>query len=349
MTPRANEPMLRIDKDFISALPLLQYQGKIVLVDNAKAAKKAVKELSREKILGFDTETRPCFHKGDGYLVSLVQLCGKKCAYLFRLDYCGGVPVLFPLFENPKILKVGVAVKDDVLHLKARAPFDDAGFVDASKYTREAHIENTGLRALTAHFLGGRISKAAQVSNWAAVKLSPQQIVYAATDAWTSRELFLKLQALGIAPKIDSADSICETEVLAEPAAPRPSETETAGKKQKPRRENRRRENANAKTVPANATAKTVPAKKKDAARKNGAEKSTATNGNGAKNNVAKNAGATKKPAAKNGRAAGNSSEKRTAHADDFRRADGAPAGNASAHGATPGDASAANAATGTR
>lgn len=336
MTPRANEPMLRIDKDFISALPLLQYQGKIVLVDNAKAAKKAVKELSREKILGFDTETRPCFHKGDGYLVSLVQLCGKKCAYLFRLDYCGGVPVLFPLFENPKILKVGVAVKDDVLHLKARAPFDDAGFVDASKYTREAHIENTGLRALTAHFLGGRISKAAQVSNWAAVKLSPQQIVYAATDAWTSRELFLKLQALGIAPKIDSADSICETEVLAEPAAPKPSETETAGKKQKPRRENRRRENANARTVSANA--RIVPAKKKDAARKNDA-----------KNNVAKNAGATKKPAAKNGRVAGNSSEKRTAHADDFRRADGAPAGNASAHGATPGDASAANAATGTR
>lgn len=347
MTPRANEPMLRIDKDFISALPLLQYQGKIVLVDSAKAAKKAVKELSREKILGFDTETRPCFHKGDGYLVSLVQLCGKKCAYLFRLDYCGGVPVLFPLFENPKILKVGVAVKDDVLHLKARAPFDDAGFVDASKYTREAHIENTGLRALTAHFLGGRISKAAQVSNWAAVKLSPQQIVYAATDAWTSRELFLKLQALGIAPKIDSADSICETEVLAEPAAPKPSETETAGKKQKPRRENRRRENANAKTVPANA--RTVPAKKKDAARKNGAGKSAATSGNGAKDKATKNAGATKKPAAKNGRVAGNSSEKRAAHADDFRRADGAPAGDASAHGATPGDASAANAATGTR
>lgn len=340
MTPRANEPMLRIDKDFISALPLLQYQGKIVLVDNAKAAKKAVKELSREKILGFDTETRPCFHKGDGYLVSLVQLCGKKCAYLFRLDYCGGVPVLFPLFENPKILKVGVAVKDDVLHLKARAPFDDAGFVDASKYTREAHIENTGLRALTAHFLGGRISKAAQVSNWAAVKLSPQQIVYAATDAWTSRELFLKLQALGIAPKIDSADSICETDVLAEPAAPKPSETETAGKKQKPRRENRRRENANARTV---------PAKKKDAARKNDAGKSAATNGNGAKNKVAKNTGATKKPAAKNGRTAGNSSEKRAAHADDFRRADGAPAGNASAHGATPGDTSAANGTTGTR
>lgn len=201
--------MLRIEKDFISALPLMQYEGKIVLVEDEKTAKKAVRALSREKILGFDTETRPCFRRGVGYMVSLVQLCGKKCVYLFRLDFCGGVPVLFPLFENPNILKVGVAVKDDVLHLKVRAPFDDAGFVDASKFTRAARIENTGLRALTAYFLGGRISKAAQVSNWAAKELSPQQIVYAATDAWISRELFLKLQSLGIAPEISAVGSIC--------------------------------------------------------------------------------------------------------------------------------------------
>lgn len=212
------KPMLRIEKDFISALPLMQYEGKIVLVEDEKTAKKAVRALSREKILGFDTETRPCFRRGVGYMVSLVQLCGKKCVYLFRLDFCGGVPVLFPLFENPNILKVGVAVKDDVLHLKMRAPFDDAGFVDASKFTRAARIENTGLRALTAHFLGGRISKAAQVSNWAAKELSPQQIVYAATDAWISRELFLKLQTLGIAPEISSVGSICVRDVGADDA-----------------------------------------------------------------------------------------------------------------------------------
>lgn len=228
MSSDENAPMLRIEKEFISALPLMQYEGKIVLVEDEKTAKKAVKELSREKVLGFDTETRPCFRKGAGYMVSLVQLCGRKCAYLFRLDYCGGVPVLFPLFENPNILKVGVAVKDDVHHLKIRAPFDDAGFVDASRYTRAARIENTGLRALTAHFLGGRISKAAQVSNWAARELSPQQIVYAATDAWTSRELFLKLQKLGIAPQMKSAGPICAPEIPEEETPPAPSGKKSA-------------------------------------------------------------------------------------------------------------------------
>ena len=222
----AGNGLLHIDKDFVAALPLLQYQGKIELIVDEKAARKAVAALAKEKVLGFDTETRPCFTRGNGYLTSLVQLCGRKCAYLFRLDYCGGVPVLFPIFENPQILKVGVAVKEDVLHLKKRAPFDDAGFVDASVYTRKAGIDNTGLRALCAHYLGGRISKNAQVSNWAAKTLSDQQIVYAATDAWTSRELFLKLQKLGIAPQEIDRGSIC--------AAPAPKKD---ARKKKPEKE----------------------------------------------------------------------------------------------------------------
>ena len=222
----AGNGLLHIDKDFVAALPLLQYQGKIEVIVDEKAARKAVTALAKEKVLGFDTETRPCFTRGNGYLTSLVQLCGRKCAYLFRLDYCGGVPVLFPIFENPQILKVGVAVKEDVLHLKKRAPFDDAGFVDASVYTRKAGIDNTGLRALCAHYLGGRISKNAQVSNWAAKTLSDQQIVYAATDAWTSRELFLKLQKLGVAPQEIDRGSIC--------AAPPPKKD---ARKKKPEKE----------------------------------------------------------------------------------------------------------------
>ena len=295
METESDRPMLRIEKDFISALPLMQYEGKIVLVEDEKTAKKAVQALSREKILGFDTETRPCFRKGAGYMVSLVQLCGKKCAYLFRLDYCGGVPVLFPLFENPNILKVGVAVKDDVHHLKVRAPFDDAGFVDASRYTRAARIENTGLRALTAHFLGGRISKAAQVSNWAARELSPQQIVYAATDAWISRELFLKLQKLGIAPVIKSAGAICEPEIPEEKkSVPAPSGEEKPGDRRGPRRRSRRGGNAAKKATDAPAAAapeaegKTPPASSEaDASEKKSPRRRRGRRG-GRKNKAAK-------------------------------------------------------------
>ena len=193
--PGAN---IRISKEAIAELPLGQYEGAISVIESPEDAQAAVKKLQKERVLGFDTETKPSFKRGISYLPSLVQLAGSDHVYLFRLDDCGGIPPLFPLFRSAKILKAGVAVRDDIRYLKDRAPFKDAGFVEISEHTRRASIENTGLRALAAQFLGIRISKGAQVSNWANKKLTPQQIVYAATDAWISRELFLKVEAAGL-------------------------------------------------------------------------------------------------------------------------------------------------------
>lgn len=191
-------PGLRISKEEISALPLGQYTGKIVLVEAPEAARKAVAEIKKAKVLGFDTESRPSFRRGISYLPSLVQLATADAVYLFRLDDCGGVPVLFPVFRDAGIVKAGVAVRDDVRGLKERAPFQDAGFVEISEHSRRAGVENTGLRALAAHYLGMRVSKGAQVTNWANRHLSPQQITYAATDAWISRELYLHLEKAGL-------------------------------------------------------------------------------------------------------------------------------------------------------
>jgi hypothetical protein len=188
---------IRISKEAIAALPLGQYTGRIVVIETPEDAPAAVAALCKERVLGFDTETKPAFKRGVTYLPSLLQLAGEHVVYLFRLDVCGGIPVLFPALSSPDILKVGVAVRDDVRSLKERAPFKDAGFIEISNYTRHAGIENTGLRALAAHFLGLRISKGAQTSNWASKHLSPQQIIYAATDAWISRMLYLHLEKQG--------------------------------------------------------------------------------------------------------------------------------------------------------
>ncbi|MDR2844537.1 MAG: 3'-5' exonuclease domain-containing protein 2 [Puniceicoccales bacterium] len=189
---------IRISKETIATLPLGQYTGRVVLVETPDAVPDAIAGLLKERVLGFDTETKPSFTRGVSYLPSLVQLAGARAVYLFRLDDCGGIPALFPIVRNPDILKVGVAVRDDVRYLKERAPFADAGFVEISDYTRRVGIENTGLRALAAHYLGLRISKGAQVSNWASKHLTPQQIVYAATDAWISRALYMHLEEHGL-------------------------------------------------------------------------------------------------------------------------------------------------------
>lgn len=195
-TPQSPYPE-RIDKETLNKLPLIAYEGEVELVRDKEAAFAACEHLSKESILGFDTETRPSFKKGESFRPSLIQLAGTGRVYLFQNKLIGTIEPLKPIFSNPDILKVGVAIRDDIKGLQAIEPFSPEGFVEISTYTTPLGIINTGLRALCGIFLEGRISKRAQVSNWARHNLQPNQITYAATDAWVSRELYLKLDALG--------------------------------------------------------------------------------------------------------------------------------------------------------
>jgi ribonuclease D len=146
--------------------------------------------LVNESHLGFDTETRPSFKKGDYYPPALIQLATEHCVYLFRISETETFDPLLPILESPDILKTGVAIKDDVKELRAIEDFTPNGFVEIADITVKLGYENRGLRALAGLLLQGRISKAAQVTNWARPKLDNKQVRYAATDAWISREIY---------------------------------------------------------------------------------------------------------------------------------------------------------------
>ncbi len=187
----------RIPSEIVAQLPMAAYRGDIVLVNTEEEAQAAVSEISREKLLGFDTESRPSFKRGFSYPVSILQIGGAEKVWVFRLANIGSaLEKVFSILENPNIKKVGVAVNGDIANLKALHDFKPAGFEDISVKTRKVGIVNTGLRNLLSLFTGFRISKSAQMSNWAAEELSKKQISYAATDAWASRLLYLEVEKL---------------------------------------------------------------------------------------------------------------------------------------------------------
>ncbi|MGJ3242109.1 MAG: 3'-5' exonuclease [Opitutales bacterium] len=188
----------RISKEAINALPLIRYQGPVHLINEPDAVDGAVEAISREPVVGFDTETRPVFRKGQSYPTSLIQMATAEAVYLFQLNRLNGLDGVLDLLTREDILKVGVALRDDFIKLQEIERFKQQGVVDIADVTLKLGLVNTGLRALTAVFLHGRISKAAQVSNWGKHELSPSQITYAATDAWVSRELYVGLQRMGV-------------------------------------------------------------------------------------------------------------------------------------------------------
>lgn len=175
-----------ISSEELQELPLKHFEGEIILVDNSRKVRQAAQYLSQCNIIGFDTETKPAFRKGEKNKVALLQLASHDCAFLFQLQKTGLPFEIRKIFSNPQIIKPGVAIRDDLKALQKIDNFVPAGFVELQEFAHKAGIQNISLKKLTAIICGFRISKSQQLSNWELEELSAQQMQYAATDAWAS-------------------------------------------------------------------------------------------------------------------------------------------------------------------
>jgi len=189
---------LKISKNEVNELPLGQFQGEIHLIDDMQLIPDVVGELRQYVRIGFDTETRPAFKKGVSYDVSLLQLSTLDTAFLFRLNHIGFPDSIKRILEDPNIVKIGAAVRDDLKALrKLNENFTPMSFFDLNEELKKIGFHNVGVRNLSAMVLNIRISKSEQVSNWEAEMLTEKQKLYAATDAWACLEIFEELNQKG--------------------------------------------------------------------------------------------------------------------------------------------------------
>jgi len=189
-----------ISREEMANLPIRRYEGEVCLVATPPDLERALADIRQASVVGFDTETRPAFKKGQSYLPCLVQAATAGAVYLFQLRRPDVFPVVAELLADPRIVKAGVALAYDLRTLKSVFPFTEKNVVDLGVVARRSGLGQTGVRNLAGILLGIRIPKGTKTTNWAAPQLSAQQITYAATDAWVCRELFLRFQSLGLLP-----------------------------------------------------------------------------------------------------------------------------------------------------
>ena len=184
-----------ISKEQIETLEYVSFPGEIKIIDSLGSDfNRAVNYLKRQKIIGFDTESRPCFSPSQPkYGVALLQLSGPTKAFLFRTNIIGMHRKLCGLLSDRRIIKVGAAVHDDIRGLQKYQDFTPGSFVDLQKIVGEYGITDKSVKKMSAIILGYRISKTQQLASWEAETLSEPQMKYAATDAWICREMYLKL------------------------------------------------------------------------------------------------------------------------------------------------------------
>jgi ribonuclease D len=184
---------VNITNDEINALPLHAFGGIVNVIQDREALPVVFKEISQHRIVGFDTETKPVFVKGQRHQVALMQIATPDRAFLIRVKFTGITHDIIQFLESDKVLKAGVGVRDDIKALQALKKFTAGGFVELADMARNAGLEVESVKKLTALLLGFRISKSAQTSNWEAERLDAKQVSYAATDAWVCLNIYKKL------------------------------------------------------------------------------------------------------------------------------------------------------------
>ena len=174
----------KYDKKKIQTLPCIHFEGRIIVVFTERETDKAVDYLMQQPILGFDTETRPAFKKGQMHQVALLQVATHDTCFLFRLNKTGLTDSVVGLLEDKSITKVGLSLQDDMRALNQRRAFEPGTYVELQKEVKDIGIEDNSLQKIYANLFGKKIAKGQQLSNWEADILSEAQQRYAATDAW---------------------------------------------------------------------------------------------------------------------------------------------------------------------
>jgi ribonuclease D len=183
----------KISNEEVASLEAVRFDGQIVIIDTDEALERTCQELSAERVLGFDTETRPSFKAGVTNKVALLQLSTYERCYLIRLCRVKFSSKLQRILERSDILKIGADVAGDLRSLGKLRSFTPRGFVDLQSEVVKFGIEDKSLRKMSGIILGKRVSKAQRLSNWEAQTFTDQQKMYAATDAWVCLKIFDRL------------------------------------------------------------------------------------------------------------------------------------------------------------
>jgi ribonuclease D len=164
------------------------------LVDSEALAGEALDALINAGEIGFDTESKPTFAKGEATTgPHLVQLATESCVYLFQISRLHGNNALKAILESPRVLKVGFGLGNDRSALQSRLDIETNKLLDLGEVLRgPGHRGTVGAKVAVAHFFAQKFqkSKKTSTSNWAAPNLTERQILYAANDAHVALRIY---------------------------------------------------------------------------------------------------------------------------------------------------------------
>ena len=189
-------------KDLIAAMPPFPTLSldAVSLVRTPAQIEVAMMELKAAACLGFDTESKPTFHKGqtsDG--PHLVQFATRERAWLFQTRMPEAQAAVAAVLHDGDIAKVGFGLANDTSQLAHKFGIHPHNLIDLDRNFRQLGYRNSvGAKGAIAILFGQRFSKSKRLStsNWSLPQLSELQLLYAANDAYAAIRVHEALSAM---------------------------------------------------------------------------------------------------------------------------------------------------------
>ncbi len=186
---------ISIPKNIVTELPAVSFPGNIYIIDSMSKVKMAISALRKESIVGFDSETRPAFHKGKINNVALLQISTLDDCFLFRVNMVGIPDSLKAFLEDESIKKIGLSLSNDFSAMQRITQFTPAGFIDIQDMAKQYCINDMSLQRIYAILFNKKISKSQRLTNWEAPTLTAAQQQYAAIDAHACLQIYYQLSS----------------------------------------------------------------------------------------------------------------------------------------------------------
>lgn len=180
---------------------------RIFLVTDERQAELAFDDLLRARDVGFDTESKPTFLKGQkSEGPHVLQFSTRERAYIFQSHVAETESVIVRLLESVEIRKIGFDLRGDLTYIWQRFGIRPSAIIDLDRSFRKLGYRNAvGAKSAIAILFNRRLmkSKSVTTSNWGNRVLSEAQLVYAANDAYAALVVFHALE------KAESGDASC--------------------------------------------------------------------------------------------------------------------------------------------
>ena len=170
----------------------------IFVVTNARQARLALDELMRTGAVGFDTESKPTFRKGEkSEGPHVLQFSTLDKAFIFQSCFAETHPVIVELLRAHDLSKIGFGLGGDLSQIAERFGLRPAAIVDLDRSFKKLGYRNAvGAKSAIAMLFNRKLlkSKSVTTSNWAARDLTERQLLYAANDAYAAILVYHALQ-----------------------------------------------------------------------------------------------------------------------------------------------------------